>query len=519
MRSYPSFFSLIVFLALAPPVRTAAQVDSGWHISPTEMNIRVGELRPLQLLDAQGNEFHTEDWSVDDTDLAQITEEAGRAVLYPKASGVVNVTASLDGTTRTRRITIWPKASKFRGVHWSVPPIGRETGTLQAGPTSDGPDLFSLDQTDQATYVRAFSHDGLQLWLWRLPEETGTVEFVCGDDMGSAILAAVHSASYTLYVVGKDGKPLWHRKFEGVRKGHALNYSNLLHVLNQAVDGTWATITVLDGATGIENFSLKIPASRESEINLTRSGDKIICAPGRSVSHALRMLTSGLFVNTDGLAYAAFAENDWKVGTDKCAAGSVVDPAKVYFSRDDRLVLWQIHSDGSQKTTMVDASQQERASFAAPWTIMSPTGDIIPDGFGGVLLSVRWSHTDITQKGISSPDEFVYRITEDGEVAYKFPLPKYVGSLHDEMVLGEHDLGFATRGGVLIAFNVEDGREEWRWDSGASEIKINMATAGGGCAVDTPEGLVLVENGVKKRVVAPSGSQMYTPGEYIRTLH
>jgi hypothetical protein len=72
---------------------------------------------------------------------------------------------------------------------------------------------------------------------------------------------------------------------------------------------------------------------------------------------------------------------------------------------------------------------------------------------------------------------------------------------------------------MLIAFNVEDGNEVWRWDSGVPEIKINMATAGGGCAVDTPEGLVLVEKGIKKRVVAPSGSQMYTPGEYIRTAH
>jgi outer membrane protein assembly factor BamB len=519
MRSYSTFLSLTVFLALAVPVRTAAQDDSGWHISPTEMNIQVGEPRPLQLLDAHGNEDHTEDWSVDDTDLAQITEEGGRAVLYPKAPGVVNVSASLDGTTRTRKITIWPEASKFRGVQWSVPPIGRETGPLQAVPTGDGPDLFFLDQTDQATYVRAFTHDGLQLWLWRLPEAPGKVEFVCGDDLGGAILAAIRPDSYTLYVVGKDGKALWHRKFAGVRKGHALNYSNTLHVLNQAVDGTWATITALDGATGAEDFSLKIPASEESEINITRSGDKIICAPGRSVTHGLRILTSGLFVNTDGFAYAAFTENDWRVGTDKCAAGSVIDPAKVYFSRDDRLVLWQIHSEGSQKATMVDESRQERASFAAPVTVMSPTGDIIPDGFGGVLLSVRWSHTDIPRKVISSPDEFVYRITEDGEVAYKFPLPKYAGPLHDEMVLGDNSLGFATRGGVLIAFSVEDGREVWRWDSGASEIKINMATAGGGCAVDTREGLVLVEDGVKKRVVAPSGSQMYTPGQYIRTSH
>ena len=66
------------------------------------------------------------------------------------------------------------------------------------------------------------------------------------------------------------------------------------------------------------------------------------------------------------------------------------------------------------------------------------------------------------------------------------------------MVLGEQDLGFATRGGVLIAFDVKDGNEAWRRDSGASEIEVFAATAGAGCAVRTARGVVEVEkNGTK----------------------
>ncbi|HVN18014.1 MAG TPA: hypothetical protein VMU05_04555 [Dongiaceae bacterium] len=516
MRSNPILLSIALFLALAMPLPTRSQDDPGWHISPTEMNLFVGERRPMQLLDGQGNEFHTDNWSVDSPDLARITMEDGHAVLYATAAGVVTVIASLKGTTRTQEIRIWERGAKFRGVQWKVPPIAHETEVLQAVPTADGPDLFSLDQGQQATYVRGFTHEGLQLWIWKLPETASKVEFVCGDDLGGAILAVIHSDSYSLYVVSQDGKTLWNRKFEGIRKGHALNASNVLHLINQALDGTWATILAINGATGAENYKLKIPASSKSEINIARSGDKILCAPGRSVSHALRILTSGLFVNTDGQAYAAFSENRWRLGTTNCTAGSVLAPERVYFSRNDRIVLWQLHDDGSHTATLVDSLNQQHGTFAGPMTVMSPTGDIIPDGFGGVLLSVRWSHTDIAQKIRSAPDEFVYRITEEREVAYKFPLPNYSGPLHDEMVLGEKDLGFATRGGMLVAFDVKDGREVWRWDSGSPEIRINMATAGGGCAVDTPAGLVLVEDGVKKRVVAPSGSQMYTPGLYIR---
>jgi hypothetical protein len=52
---------------------------------------------------------------------------------------------------------------------------------------------------------------------------------------------------------------------------------------------------------------------------------------------------------------------------------------------------------------------------------------------------------------------------------------------------------------VLIAFHVRDGNETWRCDSGTPEIKINMATGGGECLVDTPEGLVLMEEGSGSR--------------------
>jgi outer membrane protein assembly factor BamB len=137
--------------------------------------------------------------------------------------------------------------------------------------------------------------------------------------------------------------------------------------------------------------------------------------------------------------------------------------------------------------------QRPKLPQGTPIPVASPTGAIIPDGFGGVLLSVRWVHSEVLHNVPVRADQFVYRITQDGEIAFKFPLPKYAGPLHDGMVLGEQDLGFATRGGLLIAFDVKDGSEAWRWDSGASEIEIFVATAGGGCAVRTPRGVVQVE--------------------------
>jgi len=72
-------------------------------------------------------------------------------------------------------------------------------------------------------------------------------------------------------------------------------------------------------------------------------------------------------------------------------------------------------------------------------------------------------------------------------------MPKYAGKLHDEMVLGEENVGFATRGGTLVAFRVEDGKEVWRWDS-PTEIEVFAALANGHCMVQTPTSVLEVEN-------------------------
>lgn len=503
-----TLFALTILAALSFARSLAAQGNSGWHISPVQINIKVHELRPLQLLDENAVELHSEKWYVDNPELADIQNtEDGKIALWPKAEGVVRVMAVVGGVTETREVKIWPaEANLFGETSWSVQPLGRALESLPAVPTADGADMFALEQDSKGSYVRALTHNGMQVWLWTLPEATQKVAFVCSDNLGGIIVSAAHGDSYTLYVVGNDGKLRWRHSFAGIRKGHALNYEGLLHVVNQSLDGTVATVSAWDEAKGVEKFSLRIPASYESEKNIQRSGDKLLCVPGRTVANALRTLTSGIFVNTDGDAYTAFTQDEWSVGIDKCAAGSVVDPHQVNFSRHDKLVLWRLHADGTYQNTLIDSNKVDRTPFSAPVQVASPTGDIIPDGFGGVLLSVRWTHTDIPQKISGLPDEFVYRITESGDVAYKFPLPKYSGPLHDEMVLGEQELGFATRGGILVAFNVRDGSEQWRWDSGVPEITISMATSGGGCAVNTPEGVVLVENGVKKRVLVPSFS-------------
>jgi hypothetical protein len=107
-RYFPHQFSALlgVFFTVVCAVATA-QNNSGWHISPILFNLEVGDIQPLQLLDVQGRELAATSWSVDNSQLAEIREENGRPVLYPKAAGVVHVVALVEQTTLTREITIW----------------------------------------------------------------------------------------------------------------------------------------------------------------------------------------------------------------------------------------------------------------------------------------------------------------------------------------------------------------------------------------------------------------------------
>jgi hypothetical protein len=225
-----------------------------------------------------------------------------------------------------------------------------------------------------------------------------------------------------------------------------------------------------------------------------------------------------LFVNIDGLAYLAFTQNEWTLDGGKCTPGAEMDRGDLTFSRHERILLWQIHPDGTHRSTVVEELKTTQP-LGDPSSVGSPTGAIIPDGLGGVLLSVRWSHNAILRDDHSSADEYVYRLDENGAVVYKLPLPGYQGRRHDEMVLGEENRGFATRGGVLVAFDVPRGTEIWRWDSGTPEIEVFAALANGGCTVQTPAALVEVDAHGQAKELAKGKAMMDWHGNmYIKPL-
>jgi hypothetical protein len=499
------------FVALSCP-QLRAQEDTAWRISPEKINIMVDSKRPLQVLDDTAQELHGAVWSVDDPTLAEIQKADGHVVLHPKAVGTVRVSASLGNETRYRDIKIWPEMQRLPAgtTNWGMHPIGRDIGDLPAVPTGDGPDIYSLEQTPSgSTYLRAVENNGIQDWTWLMPEKTHHVELVCGDWLGGAVISANREDSYTLYVVGKDGNVRWKHTSPGVRNALAISTDHLAYLLSQARDGTSAGLAVFDEGQGTEKFELLIPASHENQASVRREGSKVVCT-SESVSTPAAAVVSRVYVNMDGYAYVAFTQSERTLGTAKCIPGSAVDPAQVHLTREEGLFLWQIHQDGTYRSTVVESFRGDQP-LAAPIDSLSPTHAIVTDNMNGTLIPVQVSHS-----GGAAMEEFVYRVDAGGDVIYKFPLPKYAGTLHDEMVIGNNNVGFATRGGILIAFDVRTGKETWRWDLHTPEISVFAALANGGCAVQTPTALVEVEDGIESKEILKGKAMMNWQGQMFR---
>jgi hypothetical protein len=133
--SLARFAVLLGLIALlSSPV--IAEDDAGWRISPEKINIQVGEDRRLQLLDDSAQEVRGAEWSIDQPELADLSEENGLAVIHAKAAGSLKVNAVVNFGKRSREITIWPADQPLPPgtTHWGAHSIGRDIRDLAAVP-------------------------------------------------------------------------------------------------------------------------------------------------------------------------------------------------------------------------------------------------------------------------------------------------------------------------------------------------------------------------------------------------
>jgi len=192
----------------------------------------------------------------------------------------------------------------------------------------------------------------------------------------------------------------------------------------------------------------------------------------------------------DGFTYLAFTRTERTLQVPRCGAQP---STRISHVAVDELIVWQIHPDGTLRSTVVISNSSNQPLSGASLSA-SPTGEIITDNNYGILMSVRMTHLPNSGSLAQPSDEFVYRLDPEGNILFSIPMPKYVGGLHDEMVIGQDNIAFATRGGLVVAFDLNHGKDLWHWDSGANDITGFAALANGDVLVQTPTALVEVHD-------------------------
>lgn len=486
-------FAFILALGLSRPL--SAQRDTDWRISPARINITLGEARRLQILDDSARQLNDATWSVDDSSVVVLERTQTGAIVHALSAGVVRVSATIGHETRYADIRIWPGDLPAGTTKWGIDPIGKELGDISAVPNSQSIDEYALEQTRFGdTYLRANEEDGIQAWTWQLPDDTADVELVCGDWLGGAVVSAHRSNSYTLYDIGPDGKVRWQRTAEGYRRSLAISTDGVVYLLNQSLDNTAADLAAIDQATGDLKFDLPIPSSQVTLSNVEPEPEspKFVCS-SVTRSDLFPIVLSNVYVNMDGKAYVAFSQETSVTISPACQTGSVMAPAAVSNTDQQRILLWQIHEDGTYRSTVLDVAPRAKAESSS--ITISPTGALVTDDRNGLLIPVRKTvQSSLQDDDEVSATELIYRVDPDGNVLYKFPLPNSTGRLEDEMVIGKDEVGFATRSGTLYAFQVADGKQLWQWRSNTPEITVFAALANGDCIVQTPSALVEVQD-------------------------
>src|SRR5580704_7806882 len=120
-------------------------------------------------------------------------------------------------------------------------------------------------------------------------------------------------------------------------------------------------------------------------------------------------------------------------------------------------------------------------------------GESSPDGFGGVLAAWTYLSPD-SSGGVIRSEARLSRIGPSGQRDFTLPMPywtKGLNSLFDaNMILGEGNFLYAINGPQLLRFDTQAGEVNWIRHPPTGEVKLHLATAGGGLLISNSGRLV-----------------------------
>jgi hypothetical protein len=344
------------------------------QITPTGVNMLVGQTQQFTAVDEQGRPRNDATWTVSDTSLTTITTDA-EPVLTAVAVGQVTLTANVGGISAQMQVNILSGTSLPPGtVRWSAPPIPGFTTVkiLQAVPASaNTPDLYSVEENANGSrLVRAFTAEGRQMWQKTL-DEYGPFADPVPDGFGGLVLRVYANQDGLVDLDGVTGAQVWrHDSPAGLDTRLAIRQDGAVSTVEQGSESLpfifSSSAAVFDWRSGQPRVRVKIPSSVSRTINCSCNGqvqENVAPSPAGAAT-----------VDQDGTVLLEYVVSDETRQCTDCLGG---EPFGEQDSFSNALYLLRIASDGSSTT-------QTLVSSAASRLIV---GHAIPDGQGGQLAS------------------------------------------------------------------------------------------------------------------------------------
>jgi hypothetical protein len=481
-------------------------------ITPDHLNLLIGASQNVQILNQDGSVLSGVTLTGDNSSVANIGSPVNPGdpfVLQALSAGKTNLMATLGDRSGEATVTIWDAALLPNGafppgtVAWASPQLGDFgrgiVNIAQAAPSSTStPVLYAEDDSNGASYLRAFDPTGNQKWVWPGPGMASTFPALIAGDTTGGVLAWTSDSNFNSYLTRVDqaGNPVFNHPAMGYFEESAVGPDGTIYFVDDPLDFTNpAQVVAVDPNTGQDKFRIPVPASQTQDIGWGPSpspgGPLVACIPGAGGVGNIVSVYGGLSVSSDGTIYLPVMVSNVVWDASGCDPGTnpknplPVDSSKATLDYSASLEVMKIQPNGTYSLEALDSASYSGTNWDTPVEVFQIIGRAVPDGQGSAYVTTENTVEDIWA-GQTPPTStaMIYRDTGGS-----YPSPVGFGSTSDDVLLiGNNNIGFTTGSSQVVSLDLGSGVSKWTWTSPNSAfLRLVMVTDEGG---------VTVENGI-----------------------
>lgn len=457
------------------------------QVQPLAAEIPIGRSQTFQLLDMNGRLVPSDEWTVSDQSVAELSKADGRATLIGRRDGLVTLTARGG---RSDVIRVRARDAELTDVRWTLRPVdGRFTKVLPAASS-----YYYEDRGRASTHIRAIGKDGLQRWQWPPPLSGGIPVLLATDNTGGALLLVKTRDQRELVNLDSDGQERWRVPAPGLQES-GIGVTGSGGVLFVSDTGTARRLVGVNGETGKQEMAVLLDAGKSTQRNFTVQAGGFVCTPGVTRSDTPVLRVTPVVTNARGVASVAYAEWTMSADAGACGAGTRLALTDIRVQAQQRLVLLDIDARFSVTRQILDDSSRDTHGNERGVPMMAPMADLLMAADGSVFLPVRRVSRDWLTGDEGPLGEFVMRLApETRKPLYRTALPTAAVALANtpaavatasaaavniRLLLDEGGRTvYVSRGQAVLALDTTNGQERWRWTATRGLVEVLMPMKG-----------------------------------------